>query len=123
MFRLDEIKTQVGKVFLITGANSGLGYETSKFLLGKGATIIMCCRDLFKGEKAKQKLLKFNLGEVCTVDENLNQNAAARILKRQNLFDEFYSTKFGVVKCPVIDIHDKNDLKKVKKIMSERSYD
>ena len=60
MIRLNEIKNQEGRVFLITGANSGLGYETSKFLLERGATVIMCCRDLLKGEKAKNELLKFN---------------------------------------------------------------
>jgi len=60
MVRLNEIKMQDGKVFLITGANSGLGYETSKFLLERGATVIMCCRDLLKGEKAKKELLEFN---------------------------------------------------------------
>ena len=60
MFRLNEIESQYKKIFLITGANSGLGYETSKFLLEKGATVIMCCRDLVKGEVAKQKLLNLN---------------------------------------------------------------
>ena len=54
MVRLNEIKMQNGKVFLITGANSGLGYETSKFLLERGGTVIMSCRDFIKGEKAKQ---------------------------------------------------------------------
>ena len=58
--RLNEIGRQEKRIFLITGANSGLGYETSKFLLEKGATVIMCCRDLLRGEKAKQELLKFN---------------------------------------------------------------
>ncbi len=36
IFRLNEIEEQDKRVFLITGANSGLGYETSKFLLEKG---------------------------------------------------------------------------------------
>ena len=61
MISLNEIERQDNRVFLITGANSGLGYETSKFLLGRGATVIMCSRDLLKGEKAKKELLKFNL--------------------------------------------------------------
>ena len=60
MFRSNEIERLDKKVFLITGANSGLGYETSKFLLEKGATVIMCCRDLIKGERAKKEILKFN---------------------------------------------------------------
>ena len=60
IIKTNEIGSQENKVFLVTGANSGLGYETSKFLLAKGATIIMCCRDLSRGERAKQELLKFN---------------------------------------------------------------
>ena len=60
IIKINEIGMQENKVFLVTGANSGLGYETSKFLLAKGATIIMCCRDLSRGERAKQELLKFN---------------------------------------------------------------
>jgi len=60
MFKLNKIKSQEKRKFLITGANSGLGYETSKVLLEKGATVIMCCRDLVKAERAKKELLKFN---------------------------------------------------------------
>ena len=73
MFRLNEIKRQDGKVFMITGANSGLGYETSKFLLERGATVIMSCRDWIKGEKAKQELLKFNFsGKIELVELDLS---------------------------------------------------
>ena len=73
MVRLNEIKKQDGKIFLITGANSGLGYETSKFLLERGATVIMCCRDLRKGEKAKKELLKFKFsGKIELVELDLS---------------------------------------------------
>ena len=60
MINTDYIKSQEGRIFLITGSNSGLGYESSKLLLQKGATVIMCCRNITKGEKAKQELKKFN---------------------------------------------------------------
>ncbi|WP_269610948.1 oxidoreductase [Prochlorococcus marinus] len=88
MVRMNQIKTQNGRVFLITGANSGLGYETSKFLLEKGATVIMCCRDLFKGEKAKQKLLKFNSsGKIELVELDLsdlkNVKKAVNFIKKK----------------------------------------
>tara|TARA_B100001250_G_C19756646_1_gene770434 strand:- start:603 stop:1508 length:906 start_codon:yes stop_codon:yes gene_type:complete len=73
VIRLNKILGQENKVFLITGANSGLGYETSKFLLKKGGTVIMCCRDLFKGEKARNSLLKFNFpGNIDLVELDLS---------------------------------------------------
>tara|TARA_B100000700_G_scaffold161822_1_gene179190 strand:+ start:88 stop:990 length:903 start_codon:yes stop_codon:yes gene_type:complete len=73
MIRLNEIESQDKKVFLITGANSGLGYETSKFLLRKGATIIMCCRNMIKGERAKEELLKLNFsGNIDLIELDLS---------------------------------------------------
>ncbi len=42
-----------GKVCLITGANSGLGYQTALALAGMGATIVMVCRNRAKGEAAQ----------------------------------------------------------------------
>ena len=73
MVKSDEIKLQKGKIFLVTGANSGLGYETSKLLLKKGATVIMCCRDLVKGERAKKQLGKFNFpGKIELIELDLS---------------------------------------------------
>ena len=37
---------QSGRVALITGANSGLGLETARVLVGRGATVLMACRSL-----------------------------------------------------------------------------
>lgn len=40
------------RIFIITGANSGLGYETTKALVERNATVIMACRDIQKTNKA-----------------------------------------------------------------------
>ncbi len=92
IIRLNEIGRQEGRVFLITGANSGLGYETSKFLLQKGATIIMCCRDLQKGERAKQELLKFNFsGNIDLVELDLSD------LKKVRTTAQLIKSKFNYI--------------------------
>ena len=51
------IPSQEGKTVLITGANSGLGFESAKALLNKGARVILSCRSTEKAELARKKLL------------------------------------------------------------------
>ena len=53
-----NIPSLEGKRFLVTGANSGLGYSACKTFLSKGAAVIMACRNLTKAEKAKKELLE-----------------------------------------------------------------
>jgi NAD(P)-dependent dehydrogenase (short-subunit alcohol dehydrogenase family) len=53
----DRISSQVGRTFVVTGANSGLGLETVRALGGLGANVIMTARDRGKGEQALEKLL------------------------------------------------------------------
>ncbi|KAF5282264.1 hypothetical protein FQR65_LT14396 [Abscondita terminalis] len=45
-----------GKVAIVTGANSGIGYEITKELALRGAQVIMACRDLNKAAKAMYKI-------------------------------------------------------------------
>lgn len=45
-----------GKVIIVTGGNSGLGYESVKAFAEKGAEVILASRSVEKGEAAKQKI-------------------------------------------------------------------
>ncbi len=41
-----------GKTVVISGGNSGIGYETAKDLCRRGARVVMLCRDTNKARKA-----------------------------------------------------------------------
>jgi NAD(P)-dependent dehydrogenase (short-subunit alcohol dehydrogenase family) len=52
---MDDLKE---KVILVTGGNSGLGYESVKAFAGKGAKVVLASRSLEKGEAARSQVLK-----------------------------------------------------------------
>ena len=47
-----DIPNLTNKTAIVTGANSGIGFETAKALAAKGATVIMACRNQAKAEAA-----------------------------------------------------------------------
>ena len=51
-----NIPDLTGKVIIVTGGNSGLGYESVKAFAEKGAEIILACRSVKKGEAAKKEI-------------------------------------------------------------------
>lgn len=55
---LDNMTDLSGKVILVTGGNSGLGFESVKAFAGKGARVVLASRSLQKGETAKADILK-----------------------------------------------------------------
>lgn len=57
-WNIKNIPPQDGKVALVTGANSGIGYETSLAFAKKKMTVILACRNFEKGQKAKNAILK-----------------------------------------------------------------
>jgi NAD(P)-dependent dehydrogenase (short-subunit alcohol dehydrogenase family) len=48
----DDIPDLAGKRAIVTGANSGLGYQTALALAHHGATVVLACRSAERGEKA-----------------------------------------------------------------------
>jgi NAD(P)-dependent dehydrogenase (short-subunit alcohol dehydrogenase family) len=65
----DDLPNLTGRLALVTGANSGLGYETAKALAGCGAQVTMAVRDLAKGEKAAAEIRRAHPEATVEVDE------------------------------------------------------
>jgi len=57
-FNIDKIPSQKGRIAIVTGANSGLGFETSCALARKEMKVIMACRSMDKAGKAKHDILR-----------------------------------------------------------------
>jgi len=56
---ITDIPDLTGKTVIVTGGNSGLGYESVKAFALKGAQVIMACRSMLKGEEAKKQIIRF----------------------------------------------------------------
>jgi len=79
-----NIEDQTGKVSIVTGANSGIGYETARALLGKGAIVIMACRNPERGNKATQKLQEeFPQGQIDFMQLDLSDLSSVKTFASQ----------------------------------------
>ena len=67
---------QGGRIAVVTGANSGIGFETARVLAEHGATVILACRDVAKGEAAAARIS--GPGPVATAHLDLGSLASVR---------------------------------------------
>lgn len=68
-FNEESIPDQTGKQVIITGSNSGIGFEAAKVLAAKHAEITMACRNTAKGESAAETIRAAHPGAAITVME------------------------------------------------------
>ncbi|WP_030397509.1 MULTISPECIES: oxidoreductase [Kitasatospora] len=52
----DRIPDQTGRVFVVTGANSGLGLATTRAIARKGGQVVLAVRDEAKGRRAAAEI-------------------------------------------------------------------
>jgi NAD(P)-dependent dehydrogenase (short-subunit alcohol dehydrogenase family) len=56
----ENIQDQKGRIAIVTGSSSGIGYEAARVLANKNAKVIIAVRSMAKGEIAKAKIMKQN---------------------------------------------------------------
>lgn len=73
-----------GKRCLITGANSGIGYETALALADLGAQVVLLCRSLARGEQAAVRIREATGNRRVTVEElDISHLSSVRAVARR----------------------------------------
>jgi NAD(P)-dependent dehydrogenase (short-subunit alcohol dehydrogenase family) len=52
----DDVPGQRGRLAVVTGANTGLGFETARVLAARGASVVLAVRDTDKGKAAAARI-------------------------------------------------------------------
>ena len=74
-----DIPDQSGRTAIVTGANSGLGYDTAAALAEKGAHVVLAVRNRDKGTEALDRIKKATPNAVVTLQElDLSSLASVR---------------------------------------------
>jgi NAD(P)-dependent dehydrogenase (short-subunit alcohol dehydrogenase family) len=88
-----DISDQTGRVALVTGANSGIGFEAARALAQHGAHVVLACRNPERAANAQSRIIEvdphasleilpLDLGDLDSVAE-----AAAGLIRRHDRLD------------------------------------
>jgi len=117
-FTESDVTDQSGKTIVITGANTGLGYEAARVLSAKGARVIIACRSQQKAEDAIARIenengrvdvshVALDLGDLSSVSNCADQlqsedkidiliNNAGIMVPPYELTTDGFESQFGV---------------------------
>jgi NAD(P)-dependent dehydrogenase (short-subunit alcohol dehydrogenase family) len=114
-----DVPDQSGRTVVVTGANSGLGYDTAAVLAGRGAHVVLAVRNLDKGGEAADRirathpnavvsLQKLDLASLASVRAAAEQiraehpridllinNAGLMYVPRRELTEDGFEMQFG----------------------------
>jgi NAD(P)-dependent dehydrogenase (short-subunit alcohol dehydrogenase family) len=65
----EDVPDQSGRIAVVTGANSGLGYDTAAVLAGRGAHVVLAVRNVDKGNEAADRIRAASPNAVVAVQE------------------------------------------------------
>ena len=107
-FIKDDVPDQTGRRFVVTGANSGIGFEAAKVLARKGAEVVMACRSVERGEKAADKI-RSEVGNAEVSVEELDLASLASVRDFAERFDgeiDVLVNNAGVMAIPRSETED-----------------
>jgi len=88
--------------FLITGANSGIGFSTSQYLASRGGTVHMVCRSEEKANEASRKLSELTSNSnihvhICDLAERADIERLVKKFKDENLKLDVLVNNAGII--------------------------
>jgi NAD(P)-dependent dehydrogenase (short-subunit alcohol dehydrogenase family) len=74
-----NVPDQRGRVAVVTGANTGLGFDTARVLAARGASVVLAVRSIEKGKQAAERIAAAAPGAEVTVQQlDLSSLASVR---------------------------------------------
>jgi NAD(P)-dependent dehydrogenase (short-subunit alcohol dehydrogenase family) len=71
-----DVPGQTGRTAIVTGANTGLGFEVARVLAERGADVVLACRTPSKAEDAAERIRAIAKGQVSIVKLDLASKAS-----------------------------------------------
>jgi NAD(P)-dependent dehydrogenase (short-subunit alcohol dehydrogenase family) len=73
-----DVPDQTGRTAVVTGANTGLGFEVARVLGERGADVVLACRTPARAQAAVERLRASAKGQVSTVRVDLASQASIK---------------------------------------------